>query len=75
MGNNIFEFFSVRETHQLAEAQQEKNQRLREAFGIPSEYVDGSLQNDRPDNKKSEKIDKSPLADNGPPKKKKKRER
>jgi len=33
---------SVTETHQLAEAQQEKNARLREAFGISEYFVDGS---------------------------------
>ncbi|XP_025092135.1 serine/arginine repetitive matrix protein 2-like isoform X3 [Pomacea canaliculata] len=31
----------AKETHQLAEANQEKNQRLREAFGL-NDYVDGS---------------------------------
>lgn len=30
------------ETHQLAEAQQEKNARLREAFGISQYFVDGT---------------------------------
>lgn len=39
---NIVLTFSVRETHQLAEAQQEKNARLREAFGISSNFVEGS---------------------------------
>lgn len=34
--------FSVRETHQIAEAQQEKNAKLREAFGISEYFVDGS---------------------------------
>ncbi|KAF5296671.1 hypothetical protein FQR65_LT10211 [Abscondita terminalis] len=33
---------SVTETHHLAEAQQEKNARLREAFGISEYFVDGS---------------------------------
>jgi serine/arginine repetitive matrix protein 2 len=33
--------FRAKETHQLAEANQEKNQRLREAFGL-NDYVDGS---------------------------------
>lgn len=32
----------ARETHQLAEANQEKNARLREAFGLSKDYVDGS---------------------------------
>lgn len=35
-------FFSVRETHQIAEAQQEKNAKLREAFGISEFFVEGS---------------------------------
>lgn len=33
---------SVRETHQVAEAQQEKNAKLREAFGISEFFVEGS---------------------------------
>jgi serine/arginine repetitive matrix protein 2 len=32
----------VRETHQIAEAQQEKNAKLREAFGISEYFVEGS---------------------------------
>lgn len=38
----VFFFFSVRETHQIAEAQQEKNAKLREAFGISEFFVEGS---------------------------------
>lgn len=34
--------FSVRETHQIAEAQQQKNAKLREAFGISEFFVEGS---------------------------------
>lgn len=34
--------YSVRETHQIAEAQQEKNAKLREAFGISEFFVEGS---------------------------------
>lgn len=33
---------SVKETHQIAEAQQEKNAKLREAFGISEYFVEGS---------------------------------
>lgn len=33
---------SVTETHALAAANQQKNDRLRAAFGISSDYVDGS---------------------------------
>lgn len=32
----------AKETHQIAEANQEKNKRLKEAFGISEYYVDGS---------------------------------
>lgn len=32
----------MRETHQVAEAQQEKNAKLREAFGISEFFVEGS---------------------------------
>ena len=35
-------YFRARETHQLAEANQEKNLKLREAFGLSEHYVDGS---------------------------------
>lgn len=34
--------FSVRDTHQIAEAQQEKNAKLREAFNISEYFVEGS---------------------------------
>ena len=34
--------FSVHETHEVAEAQQEKNAKLREAFGISEYFVEGS---------------------------------
>lgn len=40
--NDIRVSFSVRETHQIAEAQQEKNAKLREAFGISEFFVEGS---------------------------------
>jgi serine/arginine repetitive matrix protein 2 len=33
---------SVRETHAIAEAQQEKNARLRDAFGISPRFVEGT---------------------------------
>lgn len=41
----ILAFFSpsrVTETHQLAELNEKKNERLRAAFGISDSYVDGS---------------------------------
>lgn len=41
---SLFGLFSrrVTETHALAAANQQKNDRLRAAFGISSDYVDGS---------------------------------
>jgi hypothetical protein len=47
----------VTETHQVAEAQQEKNARLREAFGISEYFVDGSSFD--PDREAKEKIARS----------------
>lgn len=38
----ILLILSVTETHALAAANQQKNDRLKEAFGISSDYVDGS---------------------------------
>ena len=35
-------YFSGKDTHQIAEANQEKNARLRDAFGLGDGYVDGS---------------------------------
>lgn len=43
----------VTETHALAAANQQKNNRLREAFGIASDYVDGSSFN--PERREREK--------------------
>lgn len=48
---------SVRETHQVAEAQQEKNARLREAFGISEYFVEGSSFD--PDRQAKEKLAES----------------
>lgn len=48
---------NVTETHQVAEAQQEKNARLREAFGISEYFVDGSSFD--PDRQAKEKVAKS----------------
>lgn len=45
----------VTETHALAAANQQKNDRLRAAFGISSDYVDGSsFQSDRKEKEKRE---------------------
>lgn len=55
--NNYFFYYSVRETHQIAEAQQEKNAKLREAFGISEYFVEGSSFD--PDRKAKEDIKKS----------------
>lgn len=35
-------FFSVTETHQMAEANEQKNAKLKEALGIKEDYEDGS---------------------------------
>lgn len=48
---------SVRETHQIAEAQQVKNAKLREAFGISEYFVEGSSFD--PDRKAKEDLKKS----------------
>lgn len=53
----IFYHFSVRETHQIAEAQQEKNAKLREAFGISEYFVEGTSFD--PDRKAKEDLVKS----------------
>lgn len=45
------------ETHQVAEAQQEKNAKLREAFGISKYFVDGSSFD--PDREAKEQLAKS----------------
>ena len=50
-------FFSAKETHQIAEAAQEKNARLREAFGLGEYYVDGSAFD--PDRKAKEEAAKA----------------
>jgi serine/arginine repetitive matrix protein 2 len=57
---NLFFFvfqFSVRETHQIAQAQQEKNAKLREAFGISEYFVEGTSFD--PDRKAKEDVVKS----------------
>lgn len=35
-------FYRVKETHEIAEAQLRKNEKLREAFGISEHFVEGS---------------------------------
>lgn len=54
---HFFSAHRVRETHQIAEAQQEKNAKLREAFGISEYFVEGSSFD--PDRKAKEDIKKS----------------
>lgn len=39
---SFISFISVRETHEVAKAQQEKNAKLREAFGISEYFVEGT---------------------------------
>jgi serine/arginine repetitive matrix protein 2 len=53
----LFFQFSVRETHQIAQAQQEKNAKLREAFGISEYFVEGTSFD--PDRKAKEDVVKS----------------
>lgn len=54
----LFSFYSsARETHQIAEANQEKNAKLREAFGLSQFYVDGSAFD--PDRKNKEEAAKA----------------
>lgn len=38
----MLDLFSARDTHQIAEAQQQKNAKLREAFNISEYFVEGS---------------------------------
>ena len=53
----MFVFFRAKETHQIAEATQEKNARLKEAFGLGEYYVDGSAFD--PDRKAKEEAAKA----------------
>lgn len=49
--------FSLRETHEIAQAQQQKNARLREAFGISDYFVEGTSFD--PERKAREELAKS----------------
>lgn len=49
--------YSLRETHEIAKAQQEKNSKLREAFGISEYFVEGTSFN--PERKAREDLAKS----------------
>lgn len=57
----------MKETHEIAKAQQEKNAKLREAFGISEYFVEGTSfdadRKAREDLAKSEAIQKEILAD------------
>ena len=53
----IFSLYRAKETHQIAEATQEKNARLKEAFGLGEFYVDGSAFD--PDRKAKEEAAKA----------------
>lgn len=50
-------FHRLRDTHQIANAQQEKNAKLREAFGISDYFVEGSSFD--PDRKAKEDVARS----------------
>lgn len=52
-------YCSVRETHAIAEAQQEKNARLRDAFGISPRFVEGTSLD--PERRAREQAQKYPL--------------
>lgn len=55
----MFRFFiySLKETHEIAQAQQQKNARLREAFGISDYFVEGTSFD--PERKAREELAKS----------------
>lgn len=53
----FFYFYSLRETHEIAQAQQQKNARLREAFGISDYFVEGTSFD--PERKAREELAKS----------------
>lgn len=57
--NHDFAYFvySLRETHEIAQAQQQKNARLREAFGISDYFVEGTSFD--PERKAREELAKS----------------
>ena len=50
-------YYSLRETHEIAQAQQQKNARLREAFGISDYFVEGTSFD--PERKAREELAKS----------------
>jgi serine/arginine repetitive matrix protein 2 len=50
-------FYSLRETHEIAQAQQQKNAKLREAFGISDYFVEGTSFD--PERKAREELAKS----------------
>lgn len=56
---NLFNFsiYSLKETHEIAQAQQQKNARLREAFGISDYFVEGTSFD--PERKAREELAKS----------------
>ena len=53
----IYFFSSLKETHEIAQAQQQKNARLREAFGISDYFVEGTSFD--PERKAREELAKS----------------
>lgn len=54
---NLISICSLKETHEIAQAQQEKNAKLREAFGISEYFVEGTSFD--PDRKAREDLAKS----------------
>lgn len=53
----LFPIYSLRETHEIAQAQQQKNAKLREAFGISDYFVEGTSFD--PERKAREELAKS----------------
>lgn len=54
---NFLLFYRLRETHEIAQAQQQKNAKLREAFGISDYFVEGTSFD--PERKAREELAKS----------------
>lgn len=57
MQMSFFSSFRLRETHEIAQAQQQKNAKLREAFGISDYFVEGTSFD--PERKAREELAKS----------------
>merc|ERR1711976_734710 len=66
----------IKDSHQLAQAQKEKNDKLKAAFGLSGTFIDGSsFERNRAAKEKAEEVLASKKEDKKPKKKKKKRAR